>query len=62
MSTRVVVVMVDMSGCWPTCGGGGGGSGGVERERGERERKRGKEKEKLMFVYRNKQCIVDPRD
>ena len=61
-----MVVMVDMSGCWPTCGGGG--SDGVERERGEREGERGKEKEKekekekLMFVYRNKQCIVDLRD
>ena len=55
-----MVVMVDMGGCWPTCGGGGGGG---ERERGgrggKRERKRGKEKERLMFVYRNKQCIVD---
>ena len=34
---RAVVVMVDMGGCWPTCGGGG------EREREERERERERE-------------------
>ena len=51
--------MVDMGGCWPTCCGGGGGGGERERGGGKRERKRGKEKERLMFVYRNKLCIVD---